>query len=76
MTNNGGVRDAQSAIYLPAPPTTTKCTLLSGGSRIFERGVVLQAAEGSRTELRSADQSARSTENFSPLFFSYQGGLS
>ena len=28
------------------------------------------------TEARSADQSARSAENFSPSFFSYQDGLS
>ena len=34
-----------------------------------------QAAEGSGIEARSGDQSARSAENFSPSFFSYQDGL-
>ena len=48
----------------------------SGRSRILERGVLLQAAEGSRTEACSADQSREAQKNFPPLFFSYQGGLS
>ena len=42
----------------------------SGGSRILERGVLLQAAEGSRTEASSADQSARSGEKNFRLYFS------
>ena len=38
----------------------------------FVKGVLLQAAEGSRTEALSAE----ARKIFSPLFFSYQGGLS
>ena len=46
---------------------------VSGGSRILERGARLQAAEGSRTEARSADQSARSGENFFSFIFQLSG---
>ena len=45
----------------------------SGRSRILERGVLLQAAEGSRTEARSANQSARSAENFFAFIFQLSG---
>ena len=36
----------------------------------WKGGILLQAAEGSRTEARSADQSVRSAENFVRLYFS------
>ena len=39
----------------------------------FWKGVVLQAAEGSRTEARSADQSVRSAEKFFAFIFQLSG---
>ena len=39
----------------------------------FGKGVVLQAAEGSRTEARSADQSVRSAEKFFAFIFQLSG---
>ena len=47
----------------------------SGQWRIqdFRKGVLLQAGEGSRTEARSVDQSARSAENVFAFIFQLSG---
>ena len=59
---------------------TVKCSIIhlapSGGGSIIRLGGLMHSAEGSGTEVCSADQSARSAEIFSPSFLSYQDGLS
>ena len=45
----------------------------SGGSRILESGVLLQAAEGRCTEVCRADQSAQSAEIFFAFIFQLSG---
>ena len=42
----------------------------------WKGGFFYRLKAASCTEVCSVDQSARSAEKFSPLFFSYQGGLS